>query len=77
MLTAAQAAERAGIKRGTWVSYVSRGHAPPPDTRDPGGGNPFWYEATVDEWASRRPGAGARTDLTKPRQGHEERDGQG
>ena len=65
MLTASQAAERAGLKRGTWSAYVARSQAPQPDARDPSGGNPLWHEATIDEWAAGRPGRGARTDLQK------------
>jgi hypothetical protein len=59
MLTTAEAAERAGVTRGTWSGYVSRGQAPEPDGRDPSGGNPLWREATVDDFIRGRPGRGA------------------
>jgi hypothetical protein len=63
-LGTAAAAERAGCAASTWRGYVSRGYAPKPDGHHDAR-TPWWYEATVDEWKARRPGAGARTDLKK------------
>jgi hypothetical protein len=59
LLDADEAAERAGVKRGTWTSYVARGRAPEPDERDRRTGSPRWLGSTVDAWARGRPGQGA------------------
>jgi hypothetical protein len=65
MLTATQAAVRAGIAVKTWTSYVARGQAPLPDERDLKTGNALWQPETVDRWLATRPGQGARTDLPR------------
>ena len=59
LLGAEDAAARAGVKRGTWTSYVARGRAPRPDDRDRRTGSPLWLESTVDAWKRDRPGRGA------------------
>lgn len=63
MLTADEAAARAGVARDTWTSYVSRGQAPPHDSRDPATGQRLWWEGTIEHYLAARPGRGARTDL--------------
>lgn len=64
-LTAKAAAERAGVKLGTWTSYVSRGQAPGPDgVCDPCGCS-WWWSSTVDEFMATRPGQGARMDVVR------------
>jgi hypothetical protein len=65
VLTAAQAAEHAGVAERTWTSYVARGQAPLPDERDLKTGRALWKPETVDRWLAGRPGQGARTDKTK------------
>lgn len=62
VLTAARAADAAGIGESTWRGYVARGQAPPPDVRDTRSGKPGWYAATISAWMAVRPGRGARTD---------------
>jgi len=74
MLVTARAAERAGVTPATWRKYAALarverdggrdrpGLLPPPDGHHDAR-TPWWFESTVDEWMSRRPGAGARTDL--------------
>lgn len=62
-LTAKMAAERAGVKLGTWTAYVARDQAPKPDgTCDPCGCS-WWWSSSVDDYMANRPGQGARTDL--------------
>lgn len=58
LLGADEAAARAGVKRGTWSSYVARDRAPLPDDRDQRTGAPLWLESTVDAWKAARPGRG-------------------
>jgi predicted DNA-binding transcriptional regulator AlpA len=58
LLNAEEAAERAGVKRGTWSAYVARERAPLPDERDLRTGAPLWRESTVDVWKASRPGQG-------------------
>lgn len=55
-LTAAQAAELAGVKPRTWHGMVSRGTAPKPDTYL--GRTPGWTRETVETWKASRPGPG-------------------
>lgn len=65
-LVTAQVAAKLGIAPGTWRGYRSRppvgNPVPEPDgwhdTR-----TAWWRESTIDDWAARRSGAGARTDL--------------
>jgi CRISPR-associated protein Csx17 len=64
-LTAAMAANRAGVAERTWTSYVARGQAPQPDARDLRSGSPRWWPQTVDAWRASRPGQGARTGRPK------------
>jgi hypothetical protein len=59
------AARYVGVKPSTWRAYVKRGQAPPPDGRDEGFGRDYWLPATLDAWMANRPGAGARTDLSR------------
>jgi hypothetical protein len=63
-LTAALAAELAGVKPNTWRAYVARGQAPSPDGREELSRHPYWLESTVRSWVRSRPGPGTRTDLT-------------
>jgi len=58
-LNAQQAATRAGVARGTWTAYVSRGYAPRHDGRDEGTGRPYWLASTIDAWKPTRAGQGA------------------
>jgi hypothetical protein len=58
------AAARAGVKPGTWRSYVARGQAPEPDGYEEVSGTPWWWPTTIDFWLVNRPGPGTRTDLT-------------
>lgn len=77
LLTITQAAARAGLKRGTWQSYVSRNLAPPPDDPDQYDSDgaeidkfrrrPRWRGSTVDTFRDNRLGQGRRTDLSKKR----------
>jgi hypothetical protein len=64
-LTVTQAAQRAGITPGAWRSYVTRGRAPKPDGQHDGR-TPWWWDSTVDQWRTNRPGRGRRTDLRRP-----------
>lgn len=58
LLSATQAAARAGIATSTWRGYVARGQAPPPDTYE--ADRPRWHPATVDRWLAERPGRSGR-----------------
>ena len=49
------------MKPSTWSSMVSRCQAPGASQQI--GRTPLWDPATVTEWASNRPGQGARMDL--------------
>lgn len=60
MLTAAQAAAKAGVAESTWTSYVARDQAPTHDDRDPETGEKRWWEGTVDMYLATRPGRGIR-----------------
>jgi hypothetical protein len=51
LLGGTAAADRAGVTRGTWGGYVSRGEAPGGDTQAPA----RWLPATVDAWRLTRP----------------------
>lgn len=55
----AQAADLAGVSKGTWSGYVSRGQAPKPVERV--GSTPLWDEREVVEWVASRPGQGSRS----------------
>ena len=62
-LTIGDVAERLGIKKVTWRSYVSRGQAPKPDGWDlpaPGTASavPWWWEKTINEYERGRVGTG-------------------
>lgn len=59
-LTAAQAAERMGMKTPTWWAYVYRGQAPEPDGREELSRKPWWYESTVERHRAERPGTPGR-----------------
>lgn len=68
-LNLAEFAERIGVAPNT----MSRYHLPPadavigpinPDGTLPRGTARGWLTETIDEWNARRPGRGARTDLT-------------
>lgn len=73
LLSLAEAAERAGLKKGTWQSYVSREYAPAPDDPDDTDtdgtpiskfrSRPRWRASTVDRFTEDRLGQGRRTDL--------------
>lgn len=63
--TVRQCADHLGIQPGTWRSYVARGQAPKP-TRHLDQRTPLWSAAEVRAW--QRPGRGARTDLTTPKE---------
>lgn len=55
-LSASECAERLGIARGTFNSYVRKGMVPAPDARiDAVRG---WLPETIDEWNANRPGRG-------------------
>lgn len=56
-LTVGQVADRLGIARNTWNSYVARDQAPKPDGHHDLR-TPWWYAATVDGWNADRPGRG-------------------
>jgi hypothetical protein len=63
--TADQCAAHAGITTSTWRDYVADHRAPTPlPGYDPHTGRKTWDPTTVRTWHSRRPGQGARTDLT-------------
>jgi len=55
LITADDAAEMAGVQRGTWSSYVARDQAPQPATRI--GNKPLWDRAEVEAWIAARPRA--------------------
>jgi hypothetical protein len=59
------AAEYLGLKRNTLSSYVTKGFGPPKHADQVEGQYvlPVFLKADLDEWASKRPGQGARTDL--------------
>ena len=59
------AAELVGVKVNTWRPYVKRGQAPQPHRREVRGGHalPVWWKSALLGW--KRPGRGARTDLTE------------
>jgi len=58
-LTVTQAASLAGVARGTWSAYVSRGQAPKPGRRNPETGRQEWSLAAISDWLeSGRPGRG-------------------
>ena len=57
------AADRAGVGWSTWRGYVTTGHAPQHDRRNPRTGRAEWAATTVDAWLATRPGRGVRTDL--------------
>lgn len=59
LITTAEAARMAGIKRSTFSSYVRDGYAPRP-VRD---GVGLYSRAEVEEWLNNRPGQGYRSDL--------------
>lgn len=61
-LTAAEAAEAAGVGVSTWRAYVARGQAPAASGFDPVTGRRVWDESVVVSWMGDRPGQGARTD---------------
>lgn len=61
-LTLDEAAERAGMARSTFATYVSKakkkpGLAPQPDGHF--GRTPYWFGKTIDAWLRERPGQGA------------------
>ncbi|MDE1643208.1 MULTISPECIES: helix-turn-helix transcriptional regulator [Actinotignum] len=60
-LTTGEAAQRLGIQRTTFTSYVQKGLTPPPDAIT--GTIQGWLPETIDDWNANRPGRGARTDL--------------
>jgi len=63
--TADECAAHAGITTSTWRDYVADHRAPAPlPGYDPHTGRRTWDPATVRTWHTRRPGQGARTDLT-------------
>jgi hypothetical protein len=67
-LTTAQFADLIGVAAATVRGYVSRGQAPVPDGWTTSG-RPWWHRTTVEAWE--RPGQGARTDLTHPKEIHD------
>ncbi|MEN3308836.1 MAG: hypothetical protein V7603_5038 [Micromonosporaceae bacterium] len=83
LLSLAEAAERAGLKKGTWQSYVSRRYAPPPDDPDDTDTDgtpidkfrrrPQWRASTVDRFREHRLGQGRRTDLDDRKKERRER----
>lgn len=62
--TADQCAAEWGVKPKTWHSYVARGFAPKRVRKV--GRTPLWDATEVRSWT--RPGRGARTDLTTPKE---------
>ncbi len=60
--SAAQCAERAGLRPGTWRSYVARGLAPAADDPDldypVNRRRPRWLVSTIERWEALRPGLG-------------------
>jgi hypothetical protein len=61
-LDAREAADRAGVKVGTWRAYVARERAPRHGRRNPVSGVEEWLGTVIDGWMEARPGQGARTD---------------
>lgn len=67
-LTEAEFSAQAGVTTNTLGSWrrrrLPRGNPVPRcDRRNPDTGVMEWAEATIQQWLSRRPGRGARTDL--------------
>jgi len=58
-----RAAALVGVKPKTWLAYVARKKAPPPDGKDPEFGRNFWFRSTILKYMRERPRQGARTDL--------------
>lgn len=77
LLAVAEAADRAGLKKATWRSYVARNYAPKPDDPDdtdalgreikPKRRRPRWRASTVDAFRNNRLGQGRRTDRVAAR----------
>lgn len=66
-LYAAEAAELAGVARGTWNTYVARRlpvHNPAPERDgtevDGAHARPWWWESRVKAWIKDRPGSPGR-----------------
>lgn len=66
-LGAQAVAARVGLSVNTIRSYLAKGLLPEPDAVivTSSGELRGWLPATIDQWASSRPGRGARTDLAK------------
>lgn len=62
-VTATEAATMLGIERDTFTSYISRGRGPAVALEV--AGRKLYKLADVVKYRDNRPGAGARTDLTK------------
>lgn len=58
------AASLAGVRPGTWRTYVTRGQAPQPYRHEISRGHalPVWRRSALTDWLANRPGQGARTD---------------
>lgn len=78
LLSATEAAERAGMKPSSWRSAVARERAPQPDDPDLDTPHPWrrprWKASTVDAWLADRPGQGHRSDLDAARAERRRRD---
>ena len=66
-LGAQAVAARVGLSVNTIRSYLAKGLLPEPDAVivTSSGELRGWLPETIDQWASSRPGRGARTDLAK------------
>lgn len=73
LLSAREAASRAGVSYGAWKVYVHRGTAPPPDDPDEDEPNkyrrkPRWRGSTVDAFRAIPRHPGRRTDVERARE---------
>ena len=58
-MTIAEVATYLGIMQSTVRAYMARKHMPEPDLYV--GNTPVWHRATIEQWASQRPGRGRRS----------------
>ncbi|OZE38126.1 hypothetical protein CH256_08110 [Rhodococcus sp. 05-2254-6] len=62
-LSRGEIADKLGVSLDAVKQYQRKSYLPEPDATV--GRNQGWLESTIDEWHASRPGAGARTDLTR------------
>jgi hypothetical protein len=67
--TAQECAEHWGVEMSTWRDYVSRDYAPQPLPGFDDQRRRRWDPAAVRKAFDERPGRGARTDITRAKQG--------